>query len=103
MMPQRERRIFSTAITAAFAWVLAQPPILPGGAIAAGAPMKEWKALGHFDTREACEKQRTSANSALITNLAEYAPNQGAREQPTMQAAASRCVEARADGDPAPD
>ena len=93
----------STAIAAAFAWVLAQPPLLPGGAIGAGAPLKEWTVLGHFDTREDCEKQRASANSALITNLAEYAPNRGAREQPTMQAAASRCIEAPADGDPAAD
>jgi len=99
MMPQRVRWILPTAITAAFAWVLAQPPILPGGAIGAGAPMKEWTVLGRFDSREACEKQRMSANSALVTNLAEYAPNQGAREQPTLLAAASRCLEAHADGE----
>jgi len=99
-MPERARWILSTASAAAFAWVLAQPPLLPGGVIGSGTPIEDWTVLGSFDTREACEKQRTSANSGVFTTMAEYAPS-ASQAQTTMLAAASRCIEKPPAGDPA--
>lgn len=80
-------------LAAAFAWVLAQPPLLPGGVIGAGTPTKSWTVLGSFASREACEQSRASSNSKLFTTLAEYQPDAAARRQQVELAAASRCIE----------
>lgn len=97
-MRHTPRRILAQAFAAAFGWVLVQPPMLPGGVIGAGTPIEKWTVLGRFDSREACEKQRTAANAKLFATLPEYEPQAAQRAQPTEFAAASRCVEAASDG-----
>jgi hypothetical protein len=93
------QRILSVSAAAAFAWVLAQPPLLAGGVIGAGSPIEQWTVTGRFSSRESCDMQRGRNNSGLFTTLAEYAPNPASREQATMLAAASRCIEAPMDDD----
>ncbi len=83
-------------LSAAAAWLLVQPPMLPGGVIGAGTPIEQWKVLGRFDGRDACEKKRSDANAALIATLPEYAPP-AERQQQIEFAAASRCVERTVD------
>lgn len=100
-MPQTSRRVLAQAFAAAFGWVLVQPPMLPGGVIGAGTPIEKWTVLGRFDSRDACEKQRTESNAKLFATMPEYEPQAAQREQPTEFAAASRCVE-RDDGPDAP-
>ena len=98
-MSARARRLASALLSTASAWLLVQPPMLPGGVIGAGTPVDEWKVLGRFQSRDACEKKRTDGNAALIASLPEYAPP-AERQQQVEFAAASRCVERGAEGDP---
>ena len=97
-MCARSRRLASALLSTASAWLLVQPPMLPGGVIGAGTPVDKWQVLGTFDSRDLCEKKRTDANAALYATLPEYAP-QAERQQQIEFAAASRCVERSADGD----
>jgi len=92
-MAVMSRRIVPLAFAAAYGWVLVQPPMLPGGVIGGGTPIDEWTVLGRFDSREACEKQRTESNAKLFATMPEYEPDPAQRAQPTEFAAASRCVE----------
>lgn len=99
-MAVMSRRIVPLAFAAAYGWVLVQPPMLPGGVIGAGTPLDKWTVLGRFDSRDACEKQRTQANAKLFATMPEYEPQAAQREQPTEFAAASRCVERDDDASP---
>jgi hypothetical protein len=96
-MTDHARRLASALLSAASAWLLVQPPMLPGGVIGAGTPIEQWTVLGTFDSREACEQKRRESNAALIATQPEYAPAAEQRQQIEF-AAASRCTERHEDG-----
>ena len=79
------------AISAAFFWLLAQPPLLAGGALGTDKPLGEWTAKGRFDTREACEKLLADRRGAILA-ATEKAQDPGSRLARDL-IKASRCVD----------
>lgn len=78
-------------IAAAFFWLLAQPPFLPGGVLGTDRPLAEWTAKGRFDTRAACEEQLAKRRDSVFAAV-------GKAEDPASKMARaviteSRCVD----------
>jgi hypothetical protein len=79
------------AISAAFFWLLAQPPLLSGGALGTDVPIARWTAKGRFDTREACEQKLGSDRTRILAATAQ-AQDRGSKLARDLITAA-RCVD----------
>lgn len=79
------------AITAAFFWLLAQPPLLSGGRLGTDLPIAQWKAKGRFDTREACEQKLASDRAAILGATDKHDDAGSKLARALIQA--SRCVD----------
>jgi len=79
------------ALSAAFFWLLAQPPMLSGGALGTDLPIGQWKAKGRFDTREACEQKLATDRAAILAATDKHDDPGSKLARALIQA--SRCVD----------
>ncbi len=92
-------RAVRRATGAAFVWLLAQPPVLPDGAIGAALPIGQWTVQGRHATSEACEQQLARNRNAILAAIGASADTGSQRARVLVEA--SHCIDS-ASGTSAP-